>query len=165
MTPARTVQPRRPSRRWAGWLLLSLYLGAISPCGAVFTALADTFDRSHQVELCCSAEGVRVVLHHDQGCTKHHHGLMARALTTFAPPVNAAQPDHVLQFHAAGNMLKPSGATELKSPAFQNGHSVLAATGCLAVLLGDKAVQRLTSHPPPDSGGPLASLRSCVLII
>jgi hypothetical protein len=86
------------SRVIAGWCALLLFAGECSPLGLGLSALAGSLDPNHQLLIGSGERGSRLVLHHASRYASHHHGLAARALTLFAEPANAANPDHILQF-------------------------------------------------------------------
>lgn len=150
-------------RRLAGWGALLLYVAAFSPLGVGLTTALGLLDRDHQVNLQSTESGLRVVLHHPQKCVAHHHGVLARALTLFAQPVNPTQPDHVLQFGSADNV---SGARQIK--ATTNSRTDSSPVGPPA-LIGCRLFQPPTaiipSCAPPDKPGSLLFLRSTVLLI
>jgi len=84
--------------------VLLLFSGVCSPVGLGFAALAGSLDSNHQLLIGAGEHGDRLVLHHGSFCASHHHGLAARALTVFAQPANAADPDHILQFSSADTL-------------------------------------------------------------
>jgi len=147
----------------AGCFVLALYLAACSPAGLGLAALLGSFDPSHQVQVHAGERGLAVVLHHGGNCAGHRHGVVARALTCFAQPASAADPDHVIQFSAADSL---SRKAQISLPP-------LAGSAQPALALVEKNfsvsapfVARLADpRPPPGGGEALRCLRSTVLLI
>jgi hypothetical protein len=140
-----------------------LYAGAFSPLGLEATALVGLLDSTHQVNLGAGAQGPQLVLHHDHGCARHRHGLLARGLVAFARPAAATNPDHVIQFSASDNTLQASKLTTPR-PAIQE-----QPDSALTELILRGAAELWLSfcgfHPPPDEQGQRRCHRSTVLLI
>lgn len=154
-----------PVRQLAGWLVLLVFLGALSPVGPALAALLGGLDRDHQVCLATGNDGVRVVLHHGACCQQgHHHGVIARTLTLFAQPATTTDPDHVLQFHSASaaNLGK-----QLVTPKPLNMAAPVLATPPLALMVSahEPVFSRPTPRPPPDAGGEPVGSGTTVLLI
>jgi hypothetical protein len=82
------------------WFAFLLYAGAFTPLGLGVAAGAGFLDRTHLVCVQGGEHGSQIVLKHGNKCAMHRHGVVARALTLFAQPVSAANPDHVIQFNS-----------------------------------------------------------------
>jgi hypothetical protein len=156
-------KPGKALRRIAGWCGLLLYVGALSPVGVGLAEVIGTLDPNHEARIQMSADGAKVVLHHDAQCTSHRHGLLARTLTLFTATDRANEPDHVLQFSAAeiisGKPL-PSAA-----PPIQLAHVCLLNGGLMAVTPGAHFPSSFPSHPSSGFSGRLLCLRSMLLLI
>ena len=156
-------KPRSAVRFLAGWCGLLLYLGAFSPLGVGLATLVGSFDPNHQTLVQAGMGGTRLVLHHEQKCTTHHHGFAARTLTLFAEPVRAGQPDHVLQFRAATMISHP---TQLSAPAPTTYQPPVAALiQMIARSPNDDSPALVPTHPPPHPSGQPLCRRSTVLLI
>jgi hypothetical protein len=140
-----------------------LYVSAASPLGVGLAALVGSFDPDHHALVQTELGSTRLVLHHERKCAGHHHGLVARALTAFAEPVRADQPDHVLQFRVADSfshqrqLIAPSPA-QLDQPA-------LAVTATPVWSARANFLSAGSTHPPPAARGQLLCLRATVLMI
>lgn len=157
-----TYQTRRHwLRLFAGWSALVLYVAVASPFGPELAALLGALDRTHQVGLRTSSDGVQVVLHHQCRGALHHHSGLARALTLFAQPIGAGQPDHVLQFHSPAAAVKQA-QSKLSPRSFAN---LMTACDSITVSLPASQPLAVPSTRPPDC--PVASrcLRSTLLLI
>lgn len=145
----------------AGWWALLLYACACSPLGLGLAALAGPLDPNHQLLLGAGERVARVVLHHGSPCATHHHGLAARALTLFAQPANAANPDHVLQFSSSDAIKGESETSARQSDprptllVFQGGEFPAHAPKAFAAGIS----------PPPHVDAARLCLRSTVLLI
>ena len=155
-------QGRNRRRLAAGCCALLLYAGACSPLGLAVAALVGSLDPNHQLLIGAAERGGRLVLHHGSGCASHRHGLAARALTLFAQPANAANPDHVLQFSSADTLKAQSQASaphpDLRDilPLCQSGELLAHASKVFASDI---------SRPPPQVDPARLCLRSIVLLI
>lgn len=167
------MDPKQPTllnslsaaKRAGASLLLLLYLFALTPVSAEFTALIGATDRSHHVTVEQTATGIQVVLRH--GCAPrmmHQHGLVARALTLLAQQPAAGHPDHVIQFACgAGIQAKAASWTEFEPDALAA--SLLSAQGCF-LEPPRFHTPRTFSHGPLFEAAPfLLGLRSTVLLI
>ena len=156
-------QPRSATRLVAGWGALLLYVGAVSRLGLALAALVGSFDPDHQALVQNEMGSTRLILHHEQKCAAHHHGLVARALTVFAEPARAGQPDHVLQFRAATMISHP---TQLSAPAPTTYQPPVAALiQMIARSPNDDSPALVPTHPPPHPSGQPLCRRSTVLLI
>lgn len=156
-------EPNSRLRLLAGWWLLSLYLGAFSPLGVGGAGLLGLFDSDHEVVLQAGMDKMRVVLHHRGNCPPHQHGTVARALTIFAQPAGATDPDHVLQFGATISLLKKS---EQLAPFTQVGDETTITGDKTAGTFAPAPCRLMPSaHPPPDISVRLLCLRSTVLLV
>jgi hypothetical protein len=156
-------EPDSRLRLLAGWGVLLLYLGAFSPLGMGGAVLLGLLDADHQVVLRAGADKVRVVLHHRGNGTTHQHGALARALTSFARPVSASDPDHVLQFGATISVFPGS---EQRAPFTQICAGASFASAESAVLFAPANCRlTLSARPPPKVSAQLIGLRSTVLLI
>ena len=154
---------RKLLRPFAGWLALVLYVAVASPAGLAITAAFAALDRSHQVVVSAGTGDLRVVLHHVARNGLHHHGLVAQALTLFAQPATESDPDHVLRFSA------PTAASECSPPQFAAAEADAPADFLpLPTITWSRRgdfLAAVPTHAPPDNNGPLACLRSTVLLI
>ncbi len=150
-------------RLLAGWWTLLLYLGAFSPLGMGGAVVLGWLDADHEVVLQAGADQVRVVLHHRGNTTTHQHGAVARALTSFAQPVSATDPDHVLQFRTPPGL---SNETERISTGKPVGAEI-----CGRFPESAKSSAPLThpltlaAHPLPKVAAQILLLRSTVLLV
>lgn len=154
---------RKAIRLIAGWCGLLLYVGVFSPVGVGLAELVGKFDPNHQALVQVGARGAKLVLHHEQPCPTHRHGLIARTLTLFAAPTRPGLPDHVLQFGAAeiisGKELRSATPPiQLDQPCFAT-RELRAASQCENFLSG------MPTHPPSPQRGQLLGLRSTLLLI
>jgi hypothetical protein len=150
-------------RLLAGWSALALYLAAYAPADLGLAALVGSFDRNHQVQVRCGERGLALVLHHGRDCAGHRHGAIARALTCFAQPASATDPDHVIQFGAADTL---SPKAQLALPSLQGSEQSTAVLAPVApVPSADTAQPFARAHPPPHECGLAHCLRSTVLLI
>ena len=150
-------------RLFAGLCVLVLYVGAFSPVGLGLTAALGSLDRDHQVNLQSGERGVRVVLHHQEACASHHHGLLARTLNLFAQPATSTEPDHVLQFGAADNVSSPR---QLKAPPLSASTlTPVAPASPLVCPLARSLAPFRPSHAKPDQPSGWSGVRSIVLLI
>lgn len=150
-------------RQLTGWAALLLYVGAFSPVGAGVVSLAGSLDPNHHALIQTDARGTRVVLHHEQTCAPHHHGLVARTLTLFAAPVNGGDPDHVLKFGGPDSFSRPVHFAAPATANFALPEFALSETGLWSAL--ESCVFAIATHPPPDGRGQLFYVRSTVLLI
>lgn len=159
---------RRDSQRMrlrTGCCLLLLFVLTSTPVAPVFTGFLGALDPNHHVLIRQTAHGLQVVLRHD--CfhlPSHHHGLIARALTAFARPATARNPDHVIQFGSTENVQRtPAMAI---TPALQ-----AQVVDGVPVSVAWFAAPRTASfpaafpRPPPRAGEFALTLRSTVLIL
>jgi hypothetical protein len=151
------------ARLTVGWCALLLYSGACTPLGLELAALAGSLDPNHQLMIGGREPGVRLVLHHASRCVSHHHGLAARALTLFAQPANAANPDHILQFCSA-DTLKGQSQTFAPQPDLRYGLLVFHGGGFLPHTPKVFALG-ISLGSPPEVDAVRLSLRSTVLLI
>lgn len=159
----RFLHKQRLIRLLAGWCGLLLYVAVFTPMGMSGLALLGMIDPDHHVVLSPSADGLRLVLHHEGNCAKHQHRLVARTLTLFAQPAHNADPDHVLQFSSAPSLTRDAQA--LVSAPNQAAPIGLVA-GVLVVSDADRWVEFIPPpRPPPDIGGNLLNVRSTVFLI
>jgi hypothetical protein len=149
------------SRLSAGWCALLLYAGACSPLGLGLAALAGSLDPNHQLLIGTGERGGRLVLHHGSRCASHHHGLAARALTLFAQPANAANPDHILQFSSADTL---KGQSQTSAPQPDSRDVLLVFHGGEFLAHTPKVFASGISLPPQVDAARLC-LRSTVLLI
>lgn len=161
-TPPHPV--RRALRLFAGWCALLLYVGLVSPVGPGLALLLGSLDADHRVGIEAGADSVRVVLHHDLGCSPHRHGTVARVLTCFARPVTATQPDHVLQFSTGLGFSRQTPSVRTVPAA---AHPAAAAAGGahLEVACSEPPHSIVSTHPPPGECGTLLQLRSIQLLL
>jgi hypothetical protein len=99
---------RDVKRMAMAWTVLVIHAVACSPLGPVVTALAGNFDSTHRLVLAGTRGELKIVLKHRTSCAPHFHRSIARALTFFAKPASATNPDHVLQFTAADYPKSPA---------------------------------------------------------
>ena len=154
---------RRALRHLAGWCALLLYVWMVSPVGPGLALLLGSLDSDHRVGIEAGGGGVRVVLHHGQACAPHRHGLVARALTSFAPPVTATEPDHVLQFSAGVRSSSQTLSVKTAPPS-----SIPSGTEegePLQIAHHKPALFIVPTHAPPGERGTLLQLRSILLLI
>lgn len=146
-----------------GWALLSVYVSLSSPFGAEIAAVLGSMDRDHRLILQAGDGGIRVVLHHDHYSAAHHHGLAARTLALFAKPASANDPDHVLQFSATTSLARGSQSSPTAPDSLKQ--FGLPSVEVIACCRHDNFLASGPTHAPPDGGGPLACLRSTVLLL
>ena len=150
-------------RLLAGWCGLWLYVAALSPIGFAVTACVGALDPDHHIQLQPGENGLRVVLHHEGDCSRHHHGLVAQVLTAFAKPARATDPDHVLQFSSASGLTR---CAHISVPTANQAETIAIA---LARPVSTFAAKPIVLAPPPsppsDVGGKLIFIRSTVLLI
>ena len=158
----RTIGSNWP-RLAAGWCALLLYAGACSPLGAELAALAGSLDPNHQLLISVGQRGVRLVLHHGSRCVSHHHGLAARALTFFAQPAKAANPDHILQFSSVDTL---KGQSRISASQPDSRSVVLVFHGGEFLAHTPKVpATGISQGSPPEVDATRLSLRSTVLLI
>jgi hypothetical protein len=161
---ARIHQSQLRLRLLAGWCGLLLYVGAFSPIGMGAVAVLGAIDPDHHVLFQAGERGTRLVLHHEGRCPEqHHHGTLARMLTSFARPASNSNPDHVLQFGATTGDKRESQVA-LPS-ANQSGFTVVVFAEPVAICA--PCPFRFFAAPRllPDAGGRLLALRTTVLLI
>ena len=156
-------QRSRASRLIAGGFALLLYAGAFSPLGLGVAALAGSFDRSHHLSIHGGAQGMQLVLQHGRNCTGYHHGVVARALTIFARPTSATNPDHVIQFSAPDSFSRKAHLATPSSTAFAQPDFALVETSRTPPR--EAFLSSVPTHPPPCASGQLLCLRSTLLLI
>lgn len=146
-----------------GWWILLFYIGAFSPIGMLTGAILGTLDPDHHALIQPGVDGIRLVLHHEGSCATHKHHGMARALTIFAQPASAIDPDHVVQF-AGGNSILTSEAKIVCGEDAVDDHHVTQFDYPLhqACLV---ARSLPSTGPPPDTVGNLLNVRFTVLLI
>ena len=150
-------------RLTAGWCALLLYAGMCSPLGLGLAALAGSLDPNHELSLGPDEHGVRLVLHHPSRCAPHQHRLAARALTLFAQPANAANPDHILQFSSVDTL---KGQSRISASQPDSRSVVLVFHGGEFLAHTPKAFASGTSPGfAPQVDAARRCLRSTVLLI
>lgn len=148
-------------------LLLVVYLCACTPLAALSAAGIAWFDGEHRVRLSMGAEGMRVLLQHDQEQIRvpssHTHCLVSNALVLLAQSPNESDPDHVLSFHSVKAGGLPS-LNERMVPALPQG-VMLAYAAKNSPLFPSAVAQwpQLLSLPPPDTS--VHVVRSTVFLI
>lgn len=153
----------RTVRLATGWLALVLYFLEYSPVGISATAFAGSLDSNHQVQLQAGERGLEVVLHHYHGCSGHHHGVIAQALTLFAQPATATNPDHVIQFGSADSFSIP---TQILSPNSAQTEMPMPLAGETSIAVPNPAfASSQVPRPPPFACRLPACLCSTVLLI
>jgi len=153
----------RALRLTAVWCALLLYGGAFTPLGLGVAALAGSFDDSHHLSVQGRSLGLQLVLQHARNCTHHHHSAVARALTLFARPASATNPDHVIQFSASDSF---SRQAQLNAPAPATCEQPdFALIEPFLPSPREGFLSSTPSHPPPDDDGQLVCLRSTLLLI
>ncbi len=167
MQPDRTTPSRLPHtfRMLAGGCLALLYLLTATPVAPAITVLLAALDRSHQVAMQETANGLQVVLRH--GCVNlasHRHGMVARALTLFAQQTTPSQSDHVIQFGAVDRLRQPSTPIMAPVPGLELHPATVPCDFLLPAPLLTSSLVNLP-RPPPAASGLLHSLRSTVLVI
>lgn len=131
-----------------GWCGLLLYVALLSPVGLAAAATLGSLDADHHAILQVDANGIRLVLHHQGDCAGHRHHAVARALTLFAQPTSATDPDHVVQFSSATSL---SREARLAIPASNQTDAPTFAFAELLVCVPINPTQFLRfSHPPPN---------------
>jgi len=124
---------------------------------------AGSLDSSHEARLQSGEQGLQLVLHHNHGCGGHHHGVMAKALTFFAKPATAGNPDHVIQFSSTNNFCSQ---TQLLSPTLTQMELPAPDTIEFSIAFSNPNLTVSTSpRPPPHECELLACLRSTVFLI
>lgn len=162
-TPAKAGMKRRALRSAAVWGVVALYLVVYAPAGLGLAALAGSLDNSHQVRVRSGERGLALVLHHGHNCAGHRHGAIARALTCFAQPASATDPDHVIQFGAADSL---SPKAQLVLPSFQGPEQPAPVLAEPAFVPSAHTAQYyVPPWPPPDETGPACCIRSTVLLL
>ena len=147
----------------AGWGVLVLYLAVYAPAGLGLAALVGSFDSSHQVQMSSGERGLALVLHHGRNCAGHRHGVIARALTCFAQPATATDPDHVIQFGDADTL---SRKAQIAVPSLEGSESLAPVlTEVVLDSCADNARSLAPPHPPPSECRPVCCLRSTILLI
>jgi len=156
-------QNRRAFWSFAGWCALVLYAGASSPLGMAGAAVVGSLDPDHHALVQAEPGSARLILHHEPKCVRHQHGAVARALTLFAAPARAGDPDHVLQFRTAASFARPSQLLAPPPGVFALPEFALLPPRLRSVRGG--FVFAIPTPPPPDGCGPLLCVRSTVLRI
>ena len=154
---------RRTLRLFVGWCALLLYVGLVSPVGPGLALLLGSLDADHRVGIEAGTDSVRVVLHHDLGCSPHRHGMVARVLTCFAPPVTATQPDHVLQFSGGVSFSRLLPSVRIVPTVAHL--AVATEEESLKVAALEPLLSIVSTHPPPGECGTLLQLRSILLLL
>jgi hypothetical protein len=154
---------RRALRLIAGWGALFLFVGVASPLGLGLAALAGALDRSHHLSVQGGRAGLQLVLQHGGCRAAHHHGVLARALTVFARPASATNPDHVIQFRGSDHFSRQvqCRAAAPETPATPD----LALDGNLLPAPRRVARASIPTHPPPDPNGQLRCRGSTLWLI
>jgi hypothetical protein len=161
--PAKAGMKCGALRLVAGWSVLVLYMIVYAPAGLGLAALVESFDCNHQAQVGSGERGLALVLHHGRNCAGHRHGTIAQALTCFAQPASATDPDHVIQFCAADTL---SPKAQLASPSLQaSERPALVLTEVFLVPSADTVQDFARPHPPPGECGPARCLGSTVLLI
>lgn len=148
-------------------LLLLVYLCACTPLAALSAAGIAWFDGEHQVRLSMGAEGLSVVLQHDDQQLRvpssHVHCLVSNALVLLAESPTTSESDHVLSFlnsNAGGlvswnERLAPGSPHAITLDFCTKSSPLRLSTGsCLPQLL---------SLPPPETS--VGVVRSTVFLI
>ncbi len=156
-------QRSRARRLIAGGCALLLYAGAFTPLGLGVAALAGSFDRSHHLGIHGGAQGMQLVLQHGRNCTGHHHGVVARALTIFARPASATDPDHVIQFSAPDSFSRKAQLAAPAPTAFAQPDFALVEISRTSPR--EAFLASAPTHPPPGASRRLLCLRSTLLLI
>jgi len=147
----------------AGWSALAVYLVVYAPIGIGLAAFLGSFDRSHQAQVRSGERGLALVLHHGRKCVEHRHGAVARALTSFAQPASATNPDHVIQFSTTDTL---STKAQLALPPLPGSEQSAAPLTEVVLTPSAHFAQELTRpRPPPGECEPIRCLRSTVLLI
>ena len=131
--------------------------------GMLGGAILGSLDQDHHAWFQPGADGLRLVLHHEGNCAQHEHHGVARALTIFAQPASATDPDHVLQF-ASGDCVRSESAKVISGAAA----STTAHFAFTAPLTGQSSrieFKRPTIGARPNPVARLLHLRSTVLLI
>ena len=162
--PARVGQKKpRTTCLVAGWLVLALFFLDYSPAGVFATALAGSFDSTHEARVQPGEHGLQLVLHHNHGCAGHHHGVIARTLTLFAQPATAANPDHFIQLGSADSF---SSQTQMLQPTLAQAGLPVPAPNEISIVVPNSALAASEApRPPPNERGQLVCLRSTVFLI
>ena len=164
-TETSTPRDSQTMRLRAGCCLLLLFVLTSTPLAPVFTGFLGALDPNHHVLIQQTPHGLQVVLRHDCfNLPAHHHGLIARALTAFAPPPTARNPDHVIQFGVTESVQRTPvmAATTANQAQVVNGFPV-----SVAWLAAPRLASLPTAFPrPPPFESELAlTLCSTVLIL
>jgi hypothetical protein len=128
-----------------------------------FVALAGSLDGSHHLGVHGGGPGLQLILQHGRNCAGHHHGIVARALTLFARPASATNPDHVIRFGASDSYSQQAQLTA-PAPAIYE-QPEFALFEAFPPPPREGLLASIPSHPPPDDGGQLVCLRSTLLLI
>jgi hypothetical protein len=161
--PAKAGMKRRALLLIGGWSALALYLVAYAPAGLGLAALAGSFDCNHQVQVRCGERGLALALHHGSNCARHQHGAMARALTCFAQPASATDPDHVIRFGTTDTL---SAKAQLAPPPLQRAEQPAPALAeAFLVPSSHEAEGFARPGSPPGECGRARCLRPAVLLI
>jgi hypothetical protein len=150
-------------RLTAVWCALVIYVGVCSPLGFGAAALAGLLDRSHHISVDGGTEGLKLVLKHGRNCAPHRHGIVARALTFFARPASATNPDHVIPFTTfdiSSRQLqfappRVADSVEVIFPPVE----LLSRSSC------ETPVAFVSTDPPRSARGQLLCLHSTLLLI
>jgi len=162
-SPAKAGTGRRALCLVAGWGTLALYLALYAPVGLGLAALLGSFDSNHQLQMRSGERGLALVLHHGPNCAGHRHGTIAQALTCFAQPTSATDPDHVIQFAAADAFARTA---QLALPSLQGSESPAPVlTEVVLASFVDNAGSLAPPHPPPGDCGLACCLPSTILLI
>jgi len=162
-TASRSASTHSVVQLISGWCALLVWVAVYSPVGLGVAAAVGCLDRDHHLRIHAGEQGLQLVLHHGPNCTAHRHGIVARALTVFAQPASATDPDHVIQFSAADNSSGPTQLT-VSRPANSELSGVVVAETFLCCARETRP-SLIPTHPPPDERGQLLCLRSTLLLI
>ena len=146
-----------------GWLVLLLYVIALSPAGAAITALVAAASPDHNLQIACAESGVSVVLHHPGSCAAHHHGRASRLLTLLASPASLTDPDHVIQFASSVIAAREAQADTAGVPSAVEA-AMLSGSDCPLVSLATIPHVSFV-RPPPDTVLQRVCIRTTVLLI
>lgn len=126
-------------------------------------ALVGGLDADHHALLQQTTGGLRLVLHHEGNCAKHHHGAVAKALAVFAQPASETDPDHVVQFGTSDGFLRCAPPIDVS----ENTHElqVISPTENSFPTISRPIDPLPPPSPPPDVAGNLLGLRSTVILI
>lgn len=156
-------------------MVLALFVVSQTPVLPVMSAMAVWLDGSHQVEFSSGEEGVTLLLRHQrkQGQDAsalplgHQHGLLTRAVLSFAQSQGGVHPDHKLSFKSAKDGYERASYMQraASKPLVMPVHSELASVW----MLVPPHLARLHRWVPPAVDDVAASdcigLRTTVMLI